>query len=81
MYTHVKWDISTYQKVRRWSHFQDFLYITECIYFQMNQFYCHPRNCWKQTVLRIWPNKECTDKFALPFGTVSAGIICDQWVS
>ena len=58
---------------------QDF--IRECIYFQMNQFYCHLKNCWKKMALRIEPNKECTDKFFWPIGTITAGILCDQRVS
>lgn len=65
------WDISTYQKVSEVTSFlKEFAYLREFICLQMNQFYYHLRNCWRQIVLRIEANKKSAlINFFWPFGT------------
>lgn len=76
---HMIWDISTYEKVSEiTSLLKEIVYIREFICLQMNQFYDHPRNCWKQ----IFPRIETDKRSALiNFSGPLAQLFClyDMW--
>ena len=71
MHDHAIGDIFPCQKVAEVTLLpEEFVYIREFICFQMNLFYHHLRNYWKQAVLRIEPSeKSALINFFQPSGT------------